>query len=214
MIFSTAQTPLNIYRRLPANTVENKHLLLFLRLYVLRILVQTNERVFLPANITHLFFFFFFLLLFTCCSLCSTNNVLFKPGQKTLSVFRAWCDGRSQRCPLGNEIKRKSFIKILSSQSKGRGGGTKNNPPPRTLLDLNGWAHSWGYRGSRQRFMDTSQPEIWHKPPLVLNGGEWLTGLEDNSEFAPLDHGLSVVSPKICSYSLQPPPQPGEGVLL
>lgn len=77
---------------------------------------------------TSLFFFFFFLLLFTCCSLCSTNNVLFKPGQKTLSVFRAWCDGRSQRCPLGNEIKRKSFIKILSSQSKGT-GGTKITPP-------------------------------------------------------------------------------------
>lgn len=93
-IFSTAQTPLNISRALATNTAENKHLLLFLRLYVLRILVQTNERVFLPANITDIFFFFFFsplfsLLLFTCCSLCSTNNVLLKPGQRTLSVFRA-----------------------------------------------------------------------------------------------------------------------------
>ena len=62
MIFSTAQTPLNIYRALPTNAAENKILLLFLRMYVPRILVQTNERVFLPANITDLFFFFRFLL--------------------------------------------------------------------------------------------------------------------------------------------------------
>jgi len=87
VIFSTAQTPLNIYRALPTNAAENKILLLFLRMYVPRILVQTNERVFLPANITDLFFFP--LSPFTCCSLCSANKVPFKPEQKTLSVFRA-----------------------------------------------------------------------------------------------------------------------------
>lgn len=54
-MISTAQMPPNIYRTLPTNTVENKRLLLFLRLYVLRICVQTNELVFLPVNITDLF---------------------------------------------------------------------------------------------------------------------------------------------------------------
>lgn len=63
-IISTAQTAHNIYRTLPTTTAENKHLLLFLRLYVLRILVQTNEWVFLPANITDISFFFFFSVLF------------------------------------------------------------------------------------------------------------------------------------------------------
>lgn len=88
-MISTAQMPPNIYRTLPTNTVENKRLLLFLRLYVLRICVQTNELVFLPVNITDLFLPPPPLLLSACCSLCSPNNVLFKPRQKTLSVFRA-----------------------------------------------------------------------------------------------------------------------------
>lgn len=82
MIFCTAQTPLNIYRTPTKNTAKNKHLLLFLRLYVLRILVQTNERVFHPVNITGFFFFLPFFS-FSCVVRSVLQTMCFlSPGRK------------------------------------------------------------------------------------------------------------------------------------
>lgn len=88
MISFMAQTPLNIYRTLPANTAENKRLLLFL-VIVRAENPRPNKRAGFSSSKHHRSLFSPLFLLFTCCSLCSANNVLFKPGQKTLSVFSA-----------------------------------------------------------------------------------------------------------------------------